>query len=155
MPKQGFSKVVIENIGKSPAYNLEIEFEEKVLKKIKTNCYKTYKSNIAYFGVSQYIDIPFLTQNYLDLNEEILINLKYESLDGQKFSDSVRLSFEAGKDFGTHYPKAVYEDSFEKLTKEVKNIGESIEKLRENKSQNVLSPENINNMAKLYSSHNS
>ncbi len=152
--KQGFSKIIIENIGKSPAYNLEIEFEEKVLKEIKSSCYKTYKSNISYFGMGQYLDIPIQTQKFLDLNKDIVIKVKYKALDGKEFNDSVKLSFEAGKDFGTHYPKAVYEDNFDKLTKELKNIGEYVKKITDqNKEENVLSTEDIDNMTKLYASH--
>ena len=147
--KEGFSRVIIENIGKSPAYNLDIEFEENMLKEIKSNCYKTYKSSISYFGVGQYLDIPIHTQKFLDLNKNIVIKVIYKAVDGKKFEDSVELSFEAAKDFGIHYPKSPYADDFNNLTKELENIGKYIQKLtNKNKIDNTLSAEDIDRIAR-------
>jgi hypothetical protein len=128
----GFSKIYIENIGKSPAYDLNIKFEEETFKTIKSDCYKTYMSNIVYFGVGQVMDIGFRTQILMDLDKEIVLNVTYSSKDNQKFSEIIHLSLGAEKDFGVFYPKSEYEDEFKKLTKELENIGKYVEKLTEN-----------------------
>jgi hypothetical protein len=152
--KSGFSKIYIENIGKSPAYNLNIKFEEETFKTIKSDCYKTYMSNIVYFGVGQVMDIAFRTQILMELNKEIVLNITYSSKDNQNFSETIHLSLGAEKDFGVFYPKSEYEDEFKKLTKELENIGKHVKKLTEkNNEEQILSVEDIDSMAKLYTQH--
>lgn len=127
--EQGFSKIVIENIGKSPAYNLQIEFEEEVLKEIKpNNCYKTYSSNISYFGVGQHLDINFNTQVFIQLEKDIILNIKYYSVNKKYFRETIKLNFGAEKDFGSFYPKNKYEDQFDKIISELNKIGANIKK---------------------------
>ena len=130
--EKGFSKIYIENIGKSPAYNLNIKFEEETFKAIKSDCYKTYMSDIVYFGVGQVMDIGFRTQILMDIDKDIVINVTYRSKDNRNFSDTIYLSLGAEKNFGVFYPEKEYEDEFKKLTKELENIAKYTKKFTEN-----------------------
>jgi len=137
IPKTGYSKVFIENIGKTPAFNLQIEFEEKIFDAINSDCSKTNKSTLSYFGVGQYLEIPIHTHKFMELNDDININVSFEAIDKHKFSQSVKLNFEAAKDFGIHFPKATYEDHFNKLSDKLEKIGENIKKLTQ-KNDNTI-----------------
>ena len=144
---QGFSKIFIENIGKSPAYDLNIVFEEEMFKVIKSDCYKTYMSNISYFGVGQVMDIGFRTQMLMDLDKDIILKVNYRSNGNQDFSEIIHLNLGAEKDFGVFYPKSEYEDEFKKLAKELENIGKHVKKLTElDIKEKTITAEEMNKM---------
>lgn len=67
--RQGFSFIIIKNIGKAPAYNLDISFEESIFEDIKATESAINYTQINYFGVNQEISIPFDTKKLVDLKK--------------------------------------------------------------------------------------
>lgn len=129
VPEQGFSKIFVENIGNAPAYKLTIKFEEEAFKSIKSDLYKTYMSEISYFGVGQVLDITLRTEKLLESEEDIVLNLIYYSNDNRKFNEIIHLNFKAEKNLGVAYPKKEYESELKILTKEIEKVGKNIETL--------------------------
>jgi hypothetical protein len=129
--KQGISKIVISNIGKTPAYNLNIEFEEEKLKEIRRDIFGNsvglHKAKIKYFGVGQKISFPFMTEKLYD--KEIILVLNYKSKDNHNFEERIFLSLKPDKEMNASYHKNPYHDELTKIKDELKGIGQNIKKL--------------------------
>lgn len=121
--REGFSFIIIKNIGKAPAYSLNINLEENIFEEIKATISAINYTQINYFGVNQEISIPFDTRKFVDLKKMIEVDLRYQSKDKENFSEIISLGLEPYNNLGTFYPKSEYEDIFKNIKKELENIG--------------------------------
>jgi Ca2+/Na+ antiporter len=118
-------KLNIKNIGKSPAYNLSFELDEKYLNFFN---YK-FDQKISYFAPEQQFSI--LSSGYKELDESeynnIPITVIYFSKDGRKFIDTFLMEWKHLD--STLIEKSTLEGmqkSFDDLNKEIKEINKTL-----------------------------
>lgn len=84
----------IENIGKSPAYNVEIKFSDDNNEAFKDKKFTLPQTHINYLPIGQ--KLPKLLGELSELKNDIDIfevNLKYESKDKRLFSETIRINY--------------------------------------------------------------
>jgi len=116
----GLSKIIIKNIGKSPAYNLNIHFNEDILKAIRKNMFRAFEANISYFGVGQHIEIPFHTESLFD--KDIDVNFTYQSKEGNEFDENISLGLQSLSAMNIGYPSLPYEKTLNDISKGIKDL---------------------------------
>ena len=119
---QGFSFIIIKNIGKSPAYNLNISLEKNIFEDIKAMELAINSTKINYFGVNQEISIPFNTNKLINLKKTMRLDLNYQSKEKNDFSETILLGLESHSELGVFYPKSEYEDNLKDIKKELQEI---------------------------------
>jgi hypothetical protein len=116
----GLSRIIIKNIGKSPAYNLNIHFNEDVLKAIRKDMFRAYEANISYFGVEQHIVIPFHTESLFD--KDIKVSFTYQSKEGIEYDENISLGLQSLSAMNISYPSLPYEKVLNDISKGIKEL---------------------------------
>ncbi len=118
------SKIIIKNIGKSPAYNISFGIDDKYLELF--NGY-TFKDNISYFAPSQ--EFHILASGFSALNEagyeNIPITINYKSKDNRLITDIFNLEWK----YMVYYEKDNIEgikQALEDIKKEVNTLNKTI-----------------------------
>lgn len=84
----------IENIGKSPAYNVEISFSEDNNKEFKDKKFTLPQTHINYLPIGQKLPTLLGELNQLKNDIDIFeVNLKYESKDKRLFVETIRINY--------------------------------------------------------------
>ncbi len=87
-------KMEIENIGKSPAYNVDIEFADKTIEIFKDKKYKLPQTHINYLPIGQKITTFIGMINELENElDEFEIELNYKSKDKKTFHESIKINY--------------------------------------------------------------
>ncbi len=118
------SKIIIKNIGKSPAYNITFKIDEKYLPHF--NGY-TFENTIEYFAPEQ--ELFILANGFKNLKEagfdNIPIIVNYKSKDDRTFCDFFTLRWQHFQ----FYEKNILQDiknSFDNLNKEIKELNKTV-----------------------------
>ncbi len=89
-------EMILENIGKAPAYDIEIDFDDKYLDCFLFDCTKN-KNRISYFSPNQQFTI--LLKQYRELEKTahkfIPVSVKYQSKDGKVFEDIFNIEWKS------------------------------------------------------------
>lgn len=121
---------VFENIGKAPAYNLEIVFDQKTMSAASENKLKLHQLKINYFPVG--IKESYFVGTYSELANfgNITINLKYFSKDGVEFAESIMFNHDYmhGLDISMPYEVEENKRNFDNLIKTIEKLGDRINK---------------------------
>ncbi len=79
--------LIVENIGKAPAYDIEFKMDKKYISCFPCGC--DFKHKISYFSPNQ--QLPICMDQYFNLEkldfDSIPIEVKYSSKDGQLFEE--------------------------------------------------------------------
>ncbi len=120
-------ELIIENIGKAAAYNVEFEMDEKYKSCFHCGC--DFKHKISYFSPNQQLVIGMDSyQNLEKLKfENIPIKVKYYSKEKELFEDtfSVEWKYLSGSALSTDNLEGIKKE-IEKTVKEVKNLNQTI-----------------------------
>jgi len=120
--------LVIENIGKAPAYDVKFEMDEKYKSLFQCGC--DLKHNISYFSPNQQLTISMDTYPTLEKSEftNIPIKVRYYSKDKKLFEDSfiIEWKYLSGSDINTNNLKEV-KKAIEATTKEIKELNKIIQ----------------------------
>lgn len=115
--------LIIENIGKAPAYNVELSMEEKYRHCFQCDC--DFKHKISYFSPNQQLVIYMDQYTNLEKLEfdSIPIKVKYSSKDGQVFEETFKIEWKylSGS--------ALQKDSLENIKKAIKETANEIKEL--------------------------
>ena len=116
--------LVIENIGKGPAYEIEITFDKKYLECFLMKCAKN-KIQMSYFSPNQ--DFTILLKQYQELQklpyDSFPINIKYFSKDGKEFRETFQVEWKFLSS------STVEKDELEQIGNKLENISKNIEKM--------------------------
>jgi len=118
-------ELIIENIGKAPAYNINISFDEKYLDSFLFDCTKQ-KINFSYFSPNQQLIILMKYYHQLkDLKYDYIpIKVTYNSKDNRKFEDTFNISWKELSSAGLE----IQSDKLEDISRELKNISNALKK---------------------------
>lgn len=87
-------KMEIENIGKSPAYDVDILFGDKTNDVFKNKKYKLPQTHINYLPVGQKVSTFLGMINELENElDEFEIELKYKSKDKKIFDEAIKINY--------------------------------------------------------------
>lgn len=123
-------EMVIENIGKAPAYDIEIDFDDKYLDCFLFDCTKN-KHRISYFSPNQQFTI--LLKQYRELEKTthkfIPVSVRYQSKDGKVFEDTFNIEWKylSSSEIEKDGLKEIKRE-LEKTTKTLEQINKTIKK---------------------------
>ena len=115
--------LIVENIGKAPAYNIEFEMDEKYQSCFRCGC--DFKHKISYFSPNQQLVIymdQYSKLEKLDF-DSIPIKVKYVSKDGQLFEEvfTIEWKYLSGS--------ALETDNLSEIKKAIKEAAKEIKEL--------------------------
>jgi hypothetical protein len=117
-------EMIVENIGKAPAYNIEIKFDEKYLDCFLFDCTKN-KNKISYFSPNQQFTI--LLKQYGELEkspyEYIPISVTYQSKDGRTFEELFNIEWKYLSS------SEIEKDGLEEIKKELEKTVKVLDKI--------------------------
>ncbi|MGB3752206.1 MAG: hypothetical protein WA945_11625 [Arcobacteraceae bacterium] len=94
-------KMEIENIGKAPAYDIDISFDKDTIELFSKKKYVLPKTHINYLPIGQKIpNLIGLISELKDDIEEFEILLKYKSKDGKPFNETIKINYKFMIDIG-------------------------------------------------------
>lgn len=87
-------KLEIENIGKAPAYDVDITFDDETLQAYKDKKYKLPQTHINYLPIGQKVTTLVGMINELE-NEinDFVIALKYKSKEQKQFNETIIINY--------------------------------------------------------------
>lgn len=135
--KSPYMEIIVENIGKAPAYNVRIDFDGNLKEFIKKEkvLLPDYL-DITYFSPSQ--KVSYFLGKYENLtknnNKSFIFSMTYFSKDGRKFSDNIEYSYEflARSDNSIPY-------EMEKYKQIIKSLAKSLDKSLEKTTNKIIS----------------
>jgi hypothetical protein len=117
-------EMIVENIGKAPAYNIEIKFDEKYLDCFLFGCTKN-KNKISYFSPNQQFTI--LLKQYGELekspHEYIPVSVTYQSKDGRTFEEVFNIEWKYLSS------SEIEKDGLEEIKKELEKTVKTLDKI--------------------------
>ena len=118
-----FLKLIIENIGKSPAYDVKFEMDEKYKQYFKCGC--DFKRKISYFSPNQRLIIgmdAYTKLSKLDF-DYIPIKVKYYSKNNDKYEETffVEWKYLSGTSLKSNALEEIPKE-LEKISSEIKNL---------------------------------
>ncbi len=124
--KQEYLELVIENVGKTPAYNLHLFFDDETKKVFKKNELHLPEKNINYFPSKQKISY-FIDHysNFKKINlDYIIIYLEYETKKGRKIKENIKFNYNYME--GRNLSNTLLEDNISKVAEALKKINQKI-----------------------------
>lgn len=124
--KSTYLEFVFENIGKAPAYNLEITFEQAEVELFQNNELKLYPIRANYFpvnGKESYFVGAYENLKSIGL-KELLIHLKYSSKESILYTETIKFNFDYMAKLLIGMPYEIEENkrNFDNLIKAVEKI---------------------------------
>jgi len=127
-------EMIIENIGKAPAYNIEIEFDEKYLDCFLFDNCKKNKNKISYFSPNQ--QLKFLLKQYNKLektpHKAIPISISYQSNDGRIFKETFNIEWKY------LFSSEIEKDGIEEIKREIEKTVKALNEINKTIKQKEL-----------------
>lgn len=88
-------KLEIENIGKSPAYNIDVLFSNKMIDVFKDKRYTLPNTHINYLPIGQkVITLIGMIHELKEELDEFEIELRYKSKDNREFDEIIKINYQ-------------------------------------------------------------
>ena len=121
-----YLELVIENVGKTPAYNLHLFFDDETKKVFKKNELDLPEQNINYFPSKQ--KISHFIGHYSKLKKTnldyIIIYLEYETKKGRKIKENIKFNYDYMEKIELN--KTLLEGNISKVTEALNKINQTI-----------------------------
>ncbi len=115
-------ELVVENIGKSPAYNLKVNFDENIQNKWNEQNINLPELNINYLSVNQKLN--YFIGKYSQNLEALPIDIAYNSKDKRPFNEKINYNFASSQlDISTPYEIEQLNKNFDKLVDVIEKVG--------------------------------
>jgi len=144
----GSMNVIVQNIGKAPAYNISFDMDEKFVEYFHCGC--SFKDNISYFPPTQ--KIIFSLDSFEKLSkcdfDNISINVKYYTKENFLIEDRFVLEWKhlSGMALETNYIKGI-KNELEKIQKHIEKLVVIKDK------KDILNANDIDRIAKSYKNY--
>jgi len=118
-----YIEIVVENIGKSPAYELKIEYDEAIKKSFNDKGLDIPLINLNYFSVNQ--TARYFVGKYREDLEELPIIISYKSKDNNHYKEIINFNFNFnfGKlDISKPYEIEKLDQNFDKIVEAINSL---------------------------------
>jgi len=115
-------ELVIENIGKSPAYNVKVTYDESIKQRWNKENIKLPELNINYLSVNQKLN--YFIGKYSQNLETLPIDIAYNSKDKRQFNEKINYNFASSQlDISIPYEIEQLNKNFDKLVDAIEKVG--------------------------------